>query len=64
MVSKVKVTNQAFSDLEILDWMDKNGHCVFCVGRVWYWKAGYGKPHHRAKSLREAVINAMNAQSK
>ena len=39
MVSKIKVTNQAFSDLEILDWMDKNGHCVFCVGRVWYWKA-------------------------
>ena len=34
MVSKIKVTNQEFSDLEILDWMDKNGHCVFCVGRV------------------------------
>lgn len=45
---------------EMLDWLDRDkGRSVICVGGRWYSRAGYGMPHRRRESLRDAVRYAM-----
>ena len=44
---------------EMLDWLDKDGFKhVFCLGGTWYSRPGYGMPHRRQGSLRNAITHA------
>lgn len=51
---------ELLADAERLDYMqDKLPESVLRFGENWYWRHGYGKPHRRAKSLREAIDAAI-----
>lgn len=43
---------------KMLDFLEENDHLVMKYGKTWYYRAGWGKPHRRAKSLRDAIIKA------
>lgn len=48
------------TDTDRVDFLDKhNGEYILNVGIRWYWRSGYGKPHHRADSLRDAIDSAI-----
>ncbi len=47
-------------DAEMLDWLEKNaGRHVISLGQSWYVRNGYGEPHQRRATLREAIRAAM-----
>ena len=48
------------TDTERLTFLEEkmNSHLIN-IGKRWYWRLGYGKPHRRADSLREAIDQAM-----
>jgi hypothetical protein len=53
----------AEKDAARLDYLqDKLPESVIRLGDSWYWRTGYGKPHKKAQSLREAIDAAMKEQ--
>ena len=54
----------AGADSERLDWLDRDGVThAFKIGNRWYSRDGWGRPHHRATSLRAAIDAALAARS-
>ncbi len=43
------------TDTQRLYWLAKHPELIFSIGGRWYWREGYGMPHRRATSLREAI---------
>lgn len=43
---------------KMLDFLEENGHLILNFGKIWYYRTGWGKPHRKAKSLRDSIIKA------
>jgi hypothetical protein len=65
---EIKDLRQKISELQAdssrIDFMDAyGGECICQLGDSFYFRSGYGRPHGKAKTLREAIDGAMKLKA-